>query len=40
MNKPVIINRKRRLGIIEKYEIEKYYLITEKLRSLAIGRVL
>jgi hypothetical protein len=40
INRPIIINRKRRLGIIEEYEIEKYYLITKKLRSLVIGRIL
>jgi hypothetical protein len=40
INKSIIINRKRRLEIIEKYGIEKYYLITEKSKSLAIGRIL
>jgi hypothetical protein len=38
-NRSIIINRKRRLRIIEKYEIEEYYLITEKLKFLAIGRI-
>jgi hypothetical protein len=40
INKSIIIDRKRRLGIIEKYGIEKYYLITEKSKSLTTGRVL
>jgi hypothetical protein len=40
INKPIIINRKRRLGIIEEYGIEKCYLIIKKLKSLAIGRML
>jgi hypothetical protein len=35
INKSIIINRKRRLKIIE-----KYYLITKKFKSLAIGRIL
>jgi hypothetical protein len=35
----IIINRKRRLGIIEEYGIEKCYLVTEKSKSLAIGRI-
>jgi hypothetical protein len=39
-NKSIIINRKRRLKIIEKYGIERCYLVTKKLRSLVIGRVL
>jgi hypothetical protein len=39
INRSVIINRKRRLKIIEKYGIEEYYLITKKLRFLAIGRI-
>jgi hypothetical protein len=39
-NKPMIINRKKRLEIIEEYGIEGYYSITKKSRSLAIGRVL
>jgi hypothetical protein len=38
-NRLIIINRKKRLGIIEKYGIEEYYLITEKSRSLAIERI-
>jgi hypothetical protein len=40
MDRLIIINRKRRLKIIEKYEIEKYYSITKKLRFLIIERVL
>jgi hypothetical protein len=40
INKSIIINRKRRLGIIEKYEAEKYYLIMKELKFLAIGRIL
>jgi hypothetical protein len=39
-NKSIIINRKRRLGIIEEYGTEKYYLITKKLKFLAIERML
>jgi hypothetical protein len=39
-NKSIIINRKKRLGTIEEYEIEEYYLITEKSRSLIIERIL
>jgi hypothetical protein len=35
-DKSVIINRKKRLKIIEEYGAEGYYLITEKLKSLAI----
>jgi hypothetical protein len=38
-NKPIIINRKRHLKIIEKYGIERYYLIIKESRSLAIGRI-
>jgi hypothetical protein len=38
-DKPIIINRKRRLGTIEKYGTEKYYLATKELKSLAIGRI-
>jgi hypothetical protein len=38
-NKPIIINRKKYLEIIEKYGIEEYYLITKKSRSLVIGRM-
>jgi hypothetical protein len=39
-DKSVVINRKRRLRIIEKYETEGCYLVTKKSRFLAIGRVL
>jgi hypothetical protein len=39
-NKSIIINRKKRLKTIEEYGIERYYLITEKSRSLAIGQIL
>jgi hypothetical protein len=39
IDKPIIINRKRYLEIIEKYEIEEYYLITEKSKFLTIGRI-
>jgi hypothetical protein len=39
-NKSMIINRKRRLEIIEEYEIEKYYLIMKKSRFLVIERIL
>jgi hypothetical protein len=39
-NRSMIINRKKRLRIIEEYGVEEYYLITEELRSLAIERML
>jgi hypothetical protein len=38
-NRSIIINRKKRLRTIEKYEIEKYYSVMKELRSLAIGRI-
>jgi hypothetical protein len=40
INRSIIINRKRRLKIIEEYGIEKYYLIIEKSKFLAIERIL
>jgi hypothetical protein len=40
INRSIIINRKKRLEIIEKYEIEKCYLITKELKFLVIGRIL
>jgi hypothetical protein len=40
INKSIIINRKKRLEIIEKYGIEECYSITEESRFLAIERVL
>jgi hypothetical protein len=38
-NKSIIIDRKKRLRIIKKYETEEYYLVMEKSRFLAIGRI-
>jgi hypothetical protein len=39
-NKPIIINRKKHLKIIEKYGTEEYYSTTKKSTSLIIGRIL
>jgi hypothetical protein len=39
INKSIIINRKKRLKIIEEYGTEKYYLVTEKSKFLAIERI-
>jgi hypothetical protein len=39
-NRSIIINRKKHLGSIEKYGIERYYLITEKSWFLVIERML
>jgi hypothetical protein len=38
-DRSIIINRKRRLRIIEEYGIEGCYLVTEELKFLVIGRV-
>jgi hypothetical protein len=38
-NKPVIINRKKYLTIIEKYETERCYLVKKKLKNLIIERI-
>jgi hypothetical protein len=39
-DKPIIINRKKCLETIKKYGTEEYYLVTKKLKSLIIGRIL